>query len=145
MYIVIKLLPMPGYLNPTYETASVTIELSLSSKMASSMTVLFFVPFFSRYVCCKIIASNVQQTEPNDWQAIYTIIIVLCPLYVDLFPRGKRRSNFRCHHPKVLYLHNAYLQRFNKYITSVSYTCKIANLISKLNFYKLIPYPMDNC
>ena len=22
---------------------------------------------------------------------------------------------------------------------------KIANLISKLNFYKLIPYPMDNC
>ena len=24
----------------------------------------------SRYVCCKIIASNVQQTEPNDWQAI---------------------------------------------------------------------------
>ena len=23
--------------------------------------------------------------------------------------------------------------------------CKIANLISKLNFYKLIPYPMDNC
>ena len=24
-------------------------------------------------------------------------------------------------------------------------TYKIANLISKLNFYKLIPYPMDNC
>ena len=24
-------------------------------------------------------------------------------------------------------------------------TDKIANLISKLNFYKLIPYPMDNC
>ena len=23
--------------------------------------------------------------------------------------------------------------------------CKFANLISKLNFYKLIPYPMDNC
>ena len=22
---------------------------------------------------------------------------------------------------------------------------KIANLISKLKFYKLIPYPMDNC
>ena len=22
---------------------------------------------------------------------------------------------------------------------------RIANLISKLNFYKLIPYPMDNC
>ena len=22
---------------------------------------------------------------------------------------------------------------------------KIANLINKLNFYKLIPYPMDNC
>ena len=22
---------------------------------------------------------------------------------------------------------------------------KTANLISKLNFYKLIPYPMDNC
>ena len=22
---------------------------------------------------------------------------------------------------------------------------QIANLISKLNFYKLIPYPMDNC
>ena len=22
---------------------------------------------------------------------------------------------------------------------------KLANLISKLNFYKLIPYPMDNC
>ena len=22
---------------------------------------------------------------------------------------------------------------------------KFANLISKLNFYKLIPYPMDNC
>ena len=22
---------------------------------------------------------------------------------------------------------------------------EIANLISKLNFYKLIPYPMDNC
>ena len=25
------------------------------------------------------------------------------------------------------------------------FTHKIANLISKLNFYKLIPYPMDNC
>ena len=24
-------------------------------------------------------------------------------------------------------------------------TSNIANLISKLNFYKLIPYPMDNC
>ena len=24
-------------------------------------------------------------------------------------------------------------------------TKKIANLIIKLNFYKLIPYPMDNC
>ena len=24
-------------------------------------------------------------------------------------------------------------------------TDNIANLISKLNFYKLIPYPMDNC
>ena len=24
-------------------------------------------------------------------------------------------------------------------------TDKLANLISKLNFYKLIPYPMDNC
>ena len=24
-------------------------------------------------------------------------------------------------------------------------TYKLANLISKLNFYKLIPYPMDNC
>ena len=23
--------------------------------------------------------------------------------------------------------------------------CKLANLLSKLNFYKLIPYPMDNC
>ena len=23
--------------------------------------------------------------------------------------------------------------------------CKFANLISKLNFYKLIPHPMDNC
>ena len=23
--------------------------------------------------------------------------------------------------------------------------CKVANYISKLNFYKLIPYPMDNC
>ena len=30
---------------------------------------------------------------------------------------------------------------------SLSYTAchKFANLISKLNFYKLIPYPMDNC
>ena len=25
------------------------------------------------------------------------------------------------------------------------HTYKIANLMSKLNFYKLIPYPMDNC
>ena len=25
------------------------------------------------------------------------------------------------------------------------YSHKLANLISKLNFYKLIPYPMDNC
>ena len=24
-------------------------------------------------------------------------------------------------------------------------SCNIANLISKLNFYKLLPYPMDNC
>ena len=35
------------------------------------------------------------------------------------------------------------------YYASQSYTCwvtfKLANLISKLNFYKLIPYPMDNC
>ena len=29
--------------------------------------------------------------------------------------------------------------------TNVARAYKIANLISKLNFYKLIPYPMDNC
>ena len=28
--------------------------------------------------------------------------------------------------------------------TSLTKIQKIANLISKLNFYKLIPYPMDN-
>ena len=27
----------------------------------------------------------------------------------------------------------------------VDEVCNIANLISNLNFYKLIPYPMDNC
>ena len=27
----------------------------------------------------------------------------------------------------------------------LDYYQKFANLISKLNFYKLIPYPMDNC
>ena len=29
--------------------------------------------------------------------------------------------------------------------TDKKQTNKFANLISKLNFYKLIPYPMDNC
>ena len=29
----------------------------------------YYLHCFS-HVCCKIIASNVQQTEPNDWQAI---------------------------------------------------------------------------
>ena len=29
----------------------------------------------SIYVCCKIIASNVQQTEPNDWQAIILLLL----------------------------------------------------------------------
>ena len=32
-----------------------------------------------------------------------------------------------------------------KSVKSVSHTSEIANLISKLNFYKLIPYPMDKC
>ena len=27
----------------------------------------------------------------------------------------------------------------------IGVTNKFANLINKLNFYKLIPYPMDNC
>ena len=31
------------------------------------------------------------------------------------------------------------------WIYNQSFSHKIANLISKLNFYKLIPYPMDNC
>ena len=29
-------------------------------------------------------------------------------------------------------------------LRAIDYKKKIANLISKLNFYKLIPYPMDN-
>ena len=33
-------------------------------------------------------------------------------------------------------------KKHEKMLTS---THNIANLISKLNFYKLIPYPMDNC
>ena len=37
------------------------------------------------------------------------------------------------------------LQIFKKYFTHTQKNQKIANLISKLNFYKLIPYPMDNC
>ena len=32
-----------------------------------------------------------------------------------------------------------------EYVVVISKQNKIANLISKLNFYKLIPYPMDNC
>ena len=31
------------------------------------------------------------------------------------------------------------------YLMCDLYTCNFANLISKLNFYKLIPYPMDKC
>ena len=30
-------------------------------------------------------------------------------------------------------------------MTVINKSGKIGNLISKLNFYKLIPYPMDNC
>ena len=30
------------------------------------------------------------------------------------------------------------------HVLAVEKVAKIANLISKLNFYKLIPYPMDN-
>ena len=30
-------------------------------------------------------------------------------------------------------------------VVSILFSYEIANLISKLNFYKLIPYPMDNC
>ena len=42
-----------------------------------------------------------------------------------------------------------YLIIFNEYLKlGISYQGmyhRFANLISKLNFYKLIPYPMDNC
>ena len=44
----------------------------------------------------------------------------------------------------LMYLH--WSQTFvEKKLEKNVFANKIANLISKLNFYKLIPYPMDNC
>ena len=46
------------------------------------------------------------------------------------------------------YIYMQNLNEISQVIFSISKNLKlnkIANLISKLNFYKLIPYPMDNC
>ena len=50
--------------------------------MASSMTICVVC---YGYLCFKIIAYNVQQTELNDWQAMFLYILALCPFYVDYF------------------------------------------------------------
>ena len=48
----------------------------------------------------------------------------------------------------IIRVRNLKFTRNLKFATSktlVNFMKKIANLISKLNFYKVIPYPMDNC
>ena len=39
----------------------------------------------------------------------------------------------------------AHLMQYHLLQWEVAKVKQFANLISKLNFYKLIPYPMDNC
>ena len=52
----------------------------------------------------------------------------------------------RCPHPPHFCPGEAILLCTLTVITlQIKKTHKLANLISKLNFYKLIPYPMDNC
>ena len=50
--------------------------------------------------------------------------------------------------PRVHQLDTLWVENFDKIAlcrTVKQIESKFANLISKLNFYKLIPYPMDNC
>ena len=54
--------------------------------------------------------------------------------YYNVFQRRHKSRNIKM--VKVSYILHYKLK---------IYLCKFANLISKLNFYKLIPYPMDNC
>ena len=58
-----------------------------------------------------------------------------------LFQASYIVKEVRCIHLTNLHsLHSEQVAR-----SSTPSTKQIANLISKLNFYKLIPYPMDNC
>ena len=75
-----------------------------------------------------------------------SINLIPCPSYIEIiiiylhtnfqFPQFSCTSN--------LFLRSVtYLYAYTSPVTS--HLGKIANLISKLNFYKLIPYAMDNC
>ena len=77
---------------------------------------------------------------------------------VNEFLLGKKSRDARTPQPGEIvfntmrYRNSEIVQRSGYIQSSVSYikvpillSRQLANLISKLNFYKLIPYPMDNC
>ena len=68
-------------------------------------------------------------------------------LYLVRFSRYKHFCVLQFLRKIRKYTGNCFIQPFdyNKKFSCARFVCeKIANLISKLNFYKLIPYPMDN-